>query len=195
MNDLDDARPHLPFPLGSQVDGEVRELRCRHGRVRLRIPYRRSPGSCRGASVRRSRGALSTVVLRHSLLPSLVVSDFQLIIDEEPPRTGARWHEALTGRRLLIAVALAAVEAAVLLAFQPGLLWVILIAAVVLAACAGLIARVGPGLGRDLLMIMGGAQAILVSVPLAIGFGIVVAVVAGILLIAGLVFVAFARRA
>lgn len=82
-----------------------------------------------------------------------------------------------------------------LLAFRPGLLWVILIAAVVLAACAGLIARVGPGLGRDLLMIMGGAQAILVAIPLAIGFGIVVAIVAGILLIAGLVFVAFARRA
>jgi len=145
--------------------------------------------------VRRLRGALPTAVLRNSLLPSRVVSDFQLIIEEEPPRTGARWHQALTGRRLLIAVALAALEAVMLLAFQPGLLWVILAAAVVLAACAGLIARVVPGLGRDLLIIVGGAQAILVAVPLIIGFGIVVAVVAGILLIAGLVFVAFARRA
>lgn len=138
---------------------------------------------------------MPTAVLGNSLLPSGVVSDFQLIIEEEPPRTGARWHQALTGRRLLIAVALAAVEAVVLLALRPGLLWVILIAAVVLAACAGLIARVAPGLGRDLLIVVGGAQAILVAVPLIIGFGIVVAVVAGILLIAGLVFVAFARRA
>jgi Flp pilus assembly protein TadB len=50
------------------------------------------------------------------------------------------------------------------------------------------------GLGRDLLIIIGGAQAIVIGVPLALGFGVLVAVLVGILLIAGLVFVAVAKR-
>ena len=133
-------------------------------------------------------GAPGTVSLAH-------VSEFQLIIDEEPPGQGARWHRAMLGRRVLIAVLLAAVEAVVLLVLRPSLLWVILGAAVVLAACAGMVGRVGPGIGRDALVIVGGAQAILIAIPLAIGFGILVAVIAGIVLVAGLVFVAFARKA
>jgi hypothetical protein len=122
------------------------------------------------------------------------VADFQLVIDEEPRGRGGRWHRALLGRRLLFAVLLAAAEAVLLLVARPALVWVILGGAIVLAACAGLIGRVGPGIGRDVLVIVGGAQAILIAIPLAIGFGILVAVVVGILLIAGIVFVAFARK-
>lgn len=122
------------------------------------------------------------------------VSEFQLVIDEQPPGRGGRWHQALLGRRLLFAVLLAAAEAVVMLVFRPALVWVILGGAIVLAACAGLLGRVGPGLGRDALIIVGGAQAILIAIPLVIGFGILVAVVIGIVLIAGLVFVAFARK-
>jgi hypothetical protein len=117
-----------------------------------------------------------------------------LVIDEEPRGRGGRWHRALLGRRLLFAVLLAAAEAVLLLVARPALVWVILGGAIVLAACAGLIGRVGPGIGRDVLVIVGGAQAILIAIPLAIGFGILVAVVVGILLIAGIVFVAFARK-
>jgi len=42
LNELTDQRPHLPFPHSSQVEGELRELRCHHGRDRYRILYRRS---------------------------------------------------------------------------------------------------------------------------------------------------------
>jgi len=42
LNLLSDATPHLPFPHSSQVDGELRELRCHHGRNLSRILYRRS---------------------------------------------------------------------------------------------------------------------------------------------------------
>ena len=122
------------------------------------------------------------------------MSEFQLVIDEEPRGRGAKWHRALLGRRLLLAVLLAAVEAVVLLVLRPSLLWVILGGAIVLAACAGLLGRVPAGLGRDALIIIGGAQAILIAIPLVIGFGILVAVVVGIMLIAGIVFVAFARK-
>ena len=42
LNDLSDAMPHLPFPHSSQVDGELRELRCHMGSEHYRLLYRRS---------------------------------------------------------------------------------------------------------------------------------------------------------
>lgn len=42
LNGLSDAEPHLPFPHSSQVDGELRELRCHFGSEHYRVLYRRS---------------------------------------------------------------------------------------------------------------------------------------------------------
>lgn len=42
LNLLNDEVPHLPFPHSSQVDGELRELRCHYGRQLFRVLYRRS---------------------------------------------------------------------------------------------------------------------------------------------------------
>jgi phage-related protein len=42
LNLLSDGNPHLPFPQSSQVDGELRELRCHYGRRLFRVLYRRS---------------------------------------------------------------------------------------------------------------------------------------------------------
>jgi phage-related protein len=42
LNMLNDRLPHLPFPHSSQVEGELRELRCHYGRHLYRILYRRS---------------------------------------------------------------------------------------------------------------------------------------------------------
>jgi phage-related protein len=42
LNDLSDAVPHLPFPHSSQVEGELRELRCHFGSEHYRVLYRRS---------------------------------------------------------------------------------------------------------------------------------------------------------
>lgn len=42
LNLLNDAIPHLPFPHSSQVDGELRELRCHYGKDLYRVLYRRS---------------------------------------------------------------------------------------------------------------------------------------------------------
>jgi phage-related protein len=42
LNLLTPKRPHLPFPHSSQIEGELRDLRCHHGRVQYRILYRRS---------------------------------------------------------------------------------------------------------------------------------------------------------
>jgi phage-related protein len=42
LNLLTPARPQLPFPHSSQIEGELRELRCHYGRTLYRILYRRS---------------------------------------------------------------------------------------------------------------------------------------------------------
>jgi len=42
LNGLSDAVPHLPFPHSSQVEGELRELRCHMGSDHYRVLYRRS---------------------------------------------------------------------------------------------------------------------------------------------------------
>lgn len=39
---LSDSLPHLPFPRSSQVEGELRELRCHYGSELYRVLYRRS---------------------------------------------------------------------------------------------------------------------------------------------------------
>jgi phage-related protein len=42
LNMLTPALPHLPYPHSSQVEGELRELRCHFGRELYRVLYRRS---------------------------------------------------------------------------------------------------------------------------------------------------------
>jgi phage-related protein len=42
LNMLTAAHPHLPFAHSSQIEGELRELRCHYGRELYRILYRRS---------------------------------------------------------------------------------------------------------------------------------------------------------
>jgi phage-related protein len=42
LNSLTDTDPPLPFPHTSQIDGELRELRCHYGSRLYRVLYRRS---------------------------------------------------------------------------------------------------------------------------------------------------------
>jgi phage-related protein len=42
INFLDDEHPHVTFPHSSQIEGDLRELRCHYGRTLFRILYRRS---------------------------------------------------------------------------------------------------------------------------------------------------------
>ncbi len=42
LNELTHQHPHLPFPHSSQIQGELRELRCHFGSELYRVLYRRS---------------------------------------------------------------------------------------------------------------------------------------------------------
>lgn len=44
LNMLTSEQPHLPHPWSSQIEGELRELRCHFGREHYRILYQRSGG-------------------------------------------------------------------------------------------------------------------------------------------------------
>ncbi len=44
LNQLSATQPHLPFPHSSQIEGELRELRCHVGSELYRVLYRRSAG-------------------------------------------------------------------------------------------------------------------------------------------------------
>ena len=42
LNLLNRGMPHLPYPHSSQIEGELRELRCHFGKELYRVLYRRS---------------------------------------------------------------------------------------------------------------------------------------------------------
>jgi phage-related protein len=42
LNDPRDDAPPPPFPHSTQIEGQLRELRCHHGRTLYRVLYRRS---------------------------------------------------------------------------------------------------------------------------------------------------------
>lgn len=46
LNGLPPDAPPPEYPVTSQVEGELRELRCKHGRTQYRILYRRTDNLC-----------------------------------------------------------------------------------------------------------------------------------------------------
>jgi phage-related protein len=84
LNGLDPAAPPLAFPHSSQIEGELRELRCHYGRDLYRILYRRSDNLfiLLHAFAKRSR-TLSDADRR---IARERWDDFQSRIDAEPRR-------------------------------------------------------------------------------------------------------------
>jgi phage-related protein len=84
LNLLTDELPHLPFPHSSQVEGELRELRCHYGSEHYRVLYRRSGRllvllhAFRKSSARIPPGEVATARERFE--------DFKRRMDEVPRR-------------------------------------------------------------------------------------------------------------
>ncbi|MCU0308897.1 MAG: hypothetical protein MUE51_14245 [Thermoleophilia bacterium] len=123
------------------------------------------------------------------------MEEYPLVIDEKPTGVRGRARAALRGRRIAITVVLALVEVVAFLIWRPSVVLVTLFAGLVLALAVLLAVRLKAGLGRDLVMIVAGAQALVVGIPLAIGFSIVTGLIVGVLLIVGLIVVAFTVKA
>jgi phage-related protein len=91
LNDLRAHGPPLPFPATSQVDGDLRELRCHYGPVLYRVLYRRSRNLfVLLHTLRKSSGTIPQADIETA---SARWNDFKARMDAErrtPPRAAGR---------------------------------------------------------------------------------------------------------
>ena len=97
----------------------------------------------------------------------------------------ARLRHSRIHSRLAIAGGLALAEVVAYLAVDPSRWLAVVLVGAVLATCIALSGRLAPGLGRDLVVIAGIAQAMVIALPLLLGFlQLVVAAVVVVVIIA-----------
>ncbi len=109
---------------------------------------------------------------------------------QPPGRPQRSWIQS---RRLVIAGGLAIAEVVAYLVMDPSRWLAIVVVGALLAVCIALSGRLKPGFGRDLVLIAALAQAMLVALPILLGFvQLVFATVVVLLLI--MVFVTIGLR-
>ena len=121
--------------------------------------------------------------------------DESLIIIEAGPDGRPRRRSPLAGRRLLAIAILALAEVVALAIWRPGVLIGSLLAIAVLVLAVAGLTRMRPGFWRDVLIVVAGAQAVIVLVPALLAASLLLAVVVGVLLLIGILVVLFAPRA
>lgn len=108
-----------------------------------------------------------------------------ITIEDRPELTGRKGPNWLQGRRLMIASGIAVAEVVVYLLFDPSRWLGILVVGAILAVCIASSGRMRPGVGRDLVLVAGLAQAMVIALPVLVGFvTLVVAAFLVLLLIA-----------
>jgi len=117
-----------------------------------------------------------------------------VITIEDPSRSPARppagW---LHGRRLMLAGILAVAEVIAYSVVEPSRWFAVILVGAVLALCIAVSGRIPAGTGRDLLLVVGLAQAMVIALPILVGVvTLVVATLTVLLLIA--VFVVIGLR-
>lgn len=106
------------------------------------------------------------------------------------PPAAAQKPSILSGRRLLLALILAVVEAVGFIAMKPGAWLGVVVALLVLALAGWLWLRLRRGLLKDLVGIVALAQALVVAVPLAIAGTVTIGLIIGVALVVGIALVA-----
>jgi hypothetical protein len=120
--------------------------------------------------------------------------ELPLIVEERPPTASQRASAWLRGRRILLAALLALAEVIVYIIQRPSLTLATVLAVLVGVAAGWGVVRLKPGLGRDVLLIVAIAQALVVLLPFAIGISLVVGLLFAVILIVALAVVAFRLR-
>jgi hypothetical protein len=93
----------------------------------------------------------------------------------------------------MIAAGIAVTEVVIYLLLDPSRWLGILFVGAILAACIALSGRVRPGVGRDLVLVAGLAQAMVIALPVLVGFVTLVAAAFLVLLLIA-VFVVIGLR-
>ncbi|HEV3319310.1 MAG TPA: type II toxin-antitoxin system RelE/ParE family toxin [Solirubrobacteraceae bacterium] len=93
LNGLSPSEPPLAFPASSQIDGELRELRCHYGPVLYRVLYRRSRNLF--VLLHMLRKNTGTVPTSDIQIAKLRWEDFKTRMDVQPRRPPrAAGHDA-----------------------------------------------------------------------------------------------------
>lgn len=116
------------------------------------------------------------------------------VIEQRPPGRSGRLSTWLRGRRLLLSAALALAELITLIVWGTNFLLAAAFSAVLLVLAVMVAMRLRKGALRDALWILALAQAMLVAVPLVLGFSLVAGLVVAVVLLVGLVIVAARLR-
>jgi len=93
----------------------------------------------------------------------------------------------------MIAAGIAVAEVVIYLLFDPSRWLGILLVGAILAACIALSGRMKPGVGRDLVLVAGLAQAMVIALPVLVGF-VTLVVAAFLVLLIIAVFVVIGLR-
>jgi hypothetical protein len=116
------------------------------------------------------------------------------IIDEAPRSTRERWGRWLRARRLSLAAVLALAEVLYVLIARPGTLLFSSLALIVLVLAALGISRLGPGIPRDLLLVLAIAQALVLVIPLVVGVSFLLGIIAAVVILVVVIAAAFRLR-
>jgi hypothetical protein len=117
--------------------------------------------------------------------------ELPLIVDERPPGPADRASAWLRGRRIFLAALLALAEVLVYLIQRPSLALSTALVVLVLIVSGWGVLRLRPGLGRDVLLVVAIAQALVVVLPVAIGLSVIAALFMAIVLIVAVAIIAF----
>lgn len=93
-----------------------------------------------------------------------------ITLDDPSQPPGRQQRSSIHSRRFVIAGGIAVAEVIAYLVLDPSR-WVgIVVVGALLAGCIALSGRLPPGLGRDLVLIAALAQAMLIALPILLGF-------------------------
>jgi len=117
-----------------------------------------------------------------------------MVIDEPPRGARGRARAWLNGKRFILAALLALVEIAAIIIWRPSLVLAAAAAFIVLVLAVAWATRIGPGIGRDLLWVVAGAQALVVAVPFVLGASVFLGIIIAAVLLVGLAVVLLRMR-
>lgn len=109
---------------------------------------------------------------------------------DEKGQVRQRRRSPLAGRRILSAAILAVAEIVAFIIWRPSAILLSAAALAVLILALVLIPRARPGLIRDVLIVIAGAQALVVLIPLLLAASLAVGILVAIVLVIGLIIAA-----
>ncbi len=122
------------------------------------------------------------------------MTEIPLVIEERPKGVKGWFRQLLKGRRLLLAGILALLEVIAIIIWRPGVLIAVIGAILVLSLAVIVAIRIKPGFWRDVLWIVAGAQAMIVTPIVLVGASLLLGILIAGVLIVGIIALALRMK-